>query len=189
MTKEKPNGHVGGYRPWVDFNTMKSLLRFDESYVLKEPIGYLEEAKVPSAKDLIDGAEVALDVARMVRVSGSYSWAFAPAYCSMFYTAKALVSNAGLLSPGYTDSMTLIKIGENFDLVAGNMPSIREELLWMSQLSIRTLRNGIIHSGLNHTPRNTVNETITNAEQLLLKARKIIEAGRPIQLTVPEITA
>ena len=61
------------------------------------------------------------------------------------------------------------------------------EVMWLTRLSMRDQRNDIVHSGLNHIQRETVNEAIARAESFLNKAKAVIGSAQAEQLIVKAV--
>ncbi|HIH49887.1 MAG: HEPN domain-containing protein [Candidatus Micrarchaeaceae archaeon] len=189
MGTVKSHRPVERHKPWVDSERMRQLLRLGDSPDAAEngSKGRRGEIRAPLTKDFIDGAEEALNTAKMLRTEGNGTWAFATAYCSMFHVARALTSNAGLFVPRDTDRFVLMKIAHNYKRVVNGTQDIRDEVMWLTRLSMRDQRNDIVHSGLNHIQRETVNEAIARAESFLNKAKAVIGSAQAEQLIVKAV--
>ena len=176
-------GFAESHRPRVDANKVGHLLRLGEPFEseAKWPAKRPKGSKAPTTNDFIEGAEAALGAAKVLRTAGNGTWAFVSAYCSMFHTARALVSNAGLFISRDTDYLVLMRFAANYNRVTNFTPGLKEEVMWLAQLSMKDQRNDIVHSGLNHVRMKTVNEVITHAEDFLAKARAAIRQSRPPQ--------
>lgn len=167
----------GVRKPWVNPEKIRNMLRLEAQprSVANELVRHHEEVRTPSTKGLLDGAEEALSAAKALKSVGKGTWAFVPAYCSMFQVARALISNVGMFVPRDTDHFVLMKIAQNYKEVANGAPEMKEEVMWLAQPSMREQRNDIVHSGLNHIKRETINEAIERAESFLAKAKALIK--------------
>jgi uncharacterized protein (UPF0332 family) len=135
--------------------------------------------KLPSTKELINGAASALRSSKALVSVGEHTWAFVSAYCSMLHSARALLANASLLETRDADHVVLTRLAENYKRVSNGAPDMREEILWLAQVPIRDKRNDIVHSGMNHMPRSLTRETITMAEGFLTKVRAALKSVPP----------
>ncbi len=65
-----------------------------------------------------------------------------------------------------------MKIADNYDMVAKGKPDMRTEVVWLTQVSMRELRNDVVHSGKNDIKEETINETINRAQGFLKRRRR-----------------
>jgi uncharacterized protein (UPF0332 family) len=167
---------------WIGSERFMRLLRITEptKYGRDESQMAFQEMKLPSTKDLIAGAESSLRAAKTLVAAGEYTWAFVPAYCSMFHSARALLANAYLLEPREADHSVLLRVAENYKRVANGAPDMKGELLWLAEVSMRDRRNDIVHSGLNHLHRELTKDTVARAQTFLAKVKIALKSVPPL---------